>query len=313
MPTKPLQYSLTGHQDLLILSSEAMKHPPVLGKYNTTPHQCPRQADSNAKLLKLTQQFLSTTTPSKPSLTALPNELLILISKSMNQTTLSAFTQVNKTLHALLDKNLYKYNARYNWGDALDWAMQHGNLGVARKAIDATTNGIYRSRREHLGVFLVDAVHAACEAWPHPSSNNYIAIAELLLASGAKTRNLHEKTKYVPIYEVAQAGITQLARSLIRYGSPIEPPFGACSSATRYTTPLVPATINGHVEIVELLLVYGADVNGRVYQRRAPLDYASEAGYRFPEIKRLLESYEYQTKKLHVVSSSRGWVGQSCF
>ncbi|KAJ5742694.1 uncharacterized protein N7511_011095 [Penicillium nucicola] len=257
--------------------------------------------ESLEELSKLTDNFLSMTKSPKPSLPSLPNELLLEISKYMNQKTLPRFMRVNKNLHILLETPLYILNNRRNWGLALDWALKNGNTTVAHKAIKACTNGIFCSRREHLGRALVDAVHLACQTWPAPSSKNSIAIAQLLMEGGAKMRNLRQVPRTVPIFEAAMTGITELVELLIAHGSPLEPPIWSYCPEHAGVSPLVPATIGGHIEIVELLLAHGADVNGQAYSSKSPLDYACEPGYAYPEIRKILKKYQLQTKKRNIV------------
>ena len=47
----------------------------------------------------------------------------------------------------------------------------------------------------------------------------------------------------------------------------------------RHATPLHPAALYGHKEVVELLIAAGADVNAKEKYEKTPLHHASKAGY----------------------------------
>lgn len=70
------------------------------------------------------------------NLDALPNELLLMIAKSLDcQSSLNAFARINHHFHDLFNSFLYAYNVQHHGGDALHWAATHGQLETAQKSL----------------------------------------------------------------------------------------------------------------------------------------------------------------------------------
>lgn len=67
----------------------------------------------------------------------IPNEILLCIADLLEYSwDLNSFAQVNRPLHAILNRYLYQRNIREFHSSALSWAAMHGIESTARRMLD---------------------------------------------------------------------------------------------------------------------------------------------------------------------------------
>lgn len=104
-------------------------------------------------------------------------------------------------------------------------------------------------------------------------SAGYYELAQVLLAMSAQVEDRGQKNDCTPLMEAASAGHIEIIELLLRHGADVN----ALSSTGN--TPLMYACAGGHVEAVKTLLKNGANVEDHNENGHTPLMEAASAGH----------------------------------
>jgi hypothetical protein len=111
-----------------------------------------------------------------------------------------------------------------------------------------------------------------------------VADVEAILEQGTELINAEDNAGYMPIHEASLNGHLEVVKLLVKYGALYD-----VQSKIDFESPLLDAVENGHVPVVKYLLELGADPRKRDKQGRSCLDAAKE-GNESAEIRQEIES-----------------------
>jgi len=146
-----------------------------------------------------------------------------------------------------------------------------------------------RMQEEMLVAVFCTLLVAGCATRPfsHPIQdavvNGDLETIEALVATGADL-DVEDNRGRTPLYYASWYGRPEITKYLLSKGA--DPAKGA--AAKGYRNALHEAAYNGHVEVAEILIAHGMDVNCRTSAQHTPLHIA--AWHRYPEMVRLLIS-----------------------
>lgn len=104
-------------------------------------------------------------------------------------------------------------------------------------------------------------------------SAGYYELAQVLLAMSAQVEDRGQKNDCTPLMEAASAGHIEIIELLIRHGADVN------AQSSTGNTPLMYACAGGHVEAVKTLLSHGANVEDHNENGHTPLMEAASAGH----------------------------------
>nr|XP_023013184.1 alpha-latrotoxin-Lhe1a-like [Leptinotarsa decemlineata]XP_023013185.1 alpha-latrotoxin-Lhe1a-like [Leptinotarsa decemlineata] len=169
----------------------------------------------------------------------------------------------NKALNIFYEFDITSdvFNQRNNDGySILHYAAQQKNLDWTKKIlscpeIDIDTENLYGNTPFMLSVI-----------------NNELKIAELLKDKNADINHSNHK-KWTALHFTASKGLLECSEQLIKWGAKLDMKnnFGA--------TPLIRASINGNVQIVECLLKHDVDVNSLDINKWTSVHHAAKRGH----------------------------------
>jgi hypothetical protein len=111
-----------------------------------------------------------------------------------------------------------------------------------------------------------------------------VADVEAILEQGTELINAEDNAGYMPIHEASLNGHLEVVKLLVKYGALYD-----VQSKIDFESPLLDAVENGHVPVVKYLLDLGADPRKRDKQGRSCLDAAREANESL-EVRQEIES-----------------------
>lgn len=247
----------------------------------------------------------------------LPDELLLNMGEHItSESDLNNFHQVNRRLYRIFDEYRYIYNAKYHDGHALFWAVRYGNVTVVRKSVMAGTSlhprpwpftWVDGELDDHLPIkkyiktryprVINDPLTQAVR-WNQPevtktlfelgaygdwTPDKLVREADLETPSALKELLEHGvnpdyRKSYVAddrtaLFIAAHYGYSRTAELLLKHGADTE--------KTRYagSRPLHWAARFNHLDIIELLLDSGADINPQMnIYRETPINSAAKHG-----------------------------------
>ena len=134
-----------------------------------------------------------------------------------------------------------------NFGDALHYAAINGYINIVQYLVGkgADVNGKNKSGELLLVNILKNSIIK--------NESLYIQMITFLISSGANPYLKVSSSSYNPLELAAQKGFGSIVKSMLGYNNR-SPDFG---DALHY------ATINGYVNIIELLIDHGANINGK--------------------------------------------------
>ncbi|RLU18410.1 hypothetical protein DMN91_008767 [Ooceraea biroi] len=103
--------------------------------------------------------------------------------------------------------------------------------------------------------------------------NNHIDIAKIILAKDKNVDINESSGGFTPLHKAAEMGHLDLVNFLLEYGADIN------ARNDKDWTPIHGAALNGHLEIVNTLILKGADVNAELIMGCTPLHCAVEIGH----------------------------------
>lgn len=104
-------------------------------------------------------------------------------------------------------------------------------------------------------------------------SAGYYELAQVLLAMSAQVEDRGQKNDCTPLMEAASAGHVEIIELLIRHGADVN------AQSSTGNTPLMYACAGGHVEAVKVLLAHGANVEDHNENGHTPLMESASAGH----------------------------------
>lgn len=104
-------------------------------------------------------------------------------------------------------------------------------------------------------------------------SAGYYELAQVLLAMSAQVEDRGQKNDCTPLMEAASAGHIDIIELLIRHGADVN------AQSSTGNTPLMYACAGGHVSAVRTLLAHGANVEDHNENGHTPLMEAASAGH----------------------------------
>jgi ankyrin repeat protein len=148
------------------------------------------------------------TNPEGPFAT-IPKELYITISDFLPELAdLNAFTRTNKTIHALLNRTLYKNDAISPDPKALFWASTHNKPSTALLALNANTDPNSKTDK--------DPRLKGCTPILLASFHNSLAVLKLILLNDDANPNIRDyKWIRPPISWAAKQGHTEIVQTLL--------------------------------------------------------------------------------------------------
>ena len=167
----------------------------------------------------------------------------------------------SKKLEYLIDKDPALINISDRWQSTpLHWAARLEDNDIVKTLIDA---GASVRARDMYGN---TPLHCAAESWNevlHPRWNrdkerqlvSSESIVVLLIESGADI-NAVNKYDFTPLHEAARSGDIEVAEILIRAGADIN-----AKCVRRSLTPLHTAAYSGNCRVVKILIENGADIS----------------------------------------------------
>ncbi|KAL1953314.1 hypothetical protein VTO42DRAFT_3021 [Malbranchea cinnamomea] len=214
------------------------------------------------------------------SLSRLAAEICLCIADNLSQCDLNALCRTNRHFWALLNRYLYRYNARYHGASALFWAAQYGQNSTAEYSLKegADINSTDTSKRTPL--------LAAVERWvrlygfsyvfnykgiAYPTKEGDDAMIRLFLEKGADI-NAPNWTGLTPLHIASEAENGYLARLLLENGADIH----ATDELGR--TALHMAARTGREAVISLLAEKGCDIDARDLDQKTPLHTAVGSG-----------------------------------
>lgn len=132
--------------------------------------------------------------------------------------------------------------------------------------------------------------------------NGDIHAVEKLLSSGHAI-NVRDYCGWTPLHEAANHGYVDIAELLLKHGANVDDPGGA---SCKGVTPLHDAACCGHFSIMQLLMQYGANVTLKTHEGDTVLDYLEDWRDRVEDLSpEDLVEYEIMYKKLFAVVSTK--------
>lgn len=104
-------------------------------------------------------------------------------------------------------------------------------------------------------------------------SAGYFELAQVLLAMSAQVEDRGQKNDCTPLMEAASAGHVDIIELLLKHGADVN------AQSSTGNTPLMYACAGGHVAAVKLLLSNGANVEDHNENGHTPLMEAASAGH----------------------------------
>lgn len=104
-------------------------------------------------------------------------------------------------------------------------------------------------------------------------SAGYYELAQVLLAMSAQVEDRGQKNDCTPLMEAASAGHIDIIELLLKHGADVN------AQSSTGNTPLMYACAGGHVDAVKLLLAAGANVEDHNENGHTPLMEAASAGH----------------------------------
>ncbi|KFY01043.1 hypothetical protein O988_02936 [Pseudogymnoascus sp. VKM F-3808] len=194
----------------------------------------------------------------------LPTELLSHIgSHVISLQTLRALACANRLFYAVFDPLLYQRDAQSSCSSAIDWAAEHGNMGILEKSlrhgaeVPLCAPGYGFSQREQRVVYGMKTSYKFASRPPHPLclavQNGHVDVAELLILRGCDVNMKNPACFSLLCLAVIHSHICMLKILLS---------LGACQDNNTIfsrNSPIQIAAFYGDDAIVELLLHYGSD------------------------------------------------------
>lgn len=146
---------------------------------------------------------------------------------------------------------------------------------LSRTLIAACTDNDVNAVRRLLveGNSLNDATDDGDSLLSLACSAGYYELAQVLLAMSAQVEDRGQKNDCTPLMEAASAGHIEIIELLIRHGADVN------AQSSTGNTPLMYACAGGHVEAVKTLLSHGANVEDHNENGHTPLMEAASAGH----------------------------------
>lgn len=146
---------------------------------------------------------------------------------------------------------------------------------LSRTLIAACTDNDVNAVRKLLieGNTLNDATDDGDSLLSLACSAGYYELAQVLLAMSAQVEDRGQKNDCTPLMEAASAGHIDIIDLLIRHGADVN------AQSSTGNTPLMYACAGGHVSAVKTLLVHGANVEDHNENGHTPLMEAASAGH----------------------------------
>lgn len=146
---------------------------------------------------------------------------------------------------------------------------------LSRTLIAACTDNDVNAVRRLLveGNSLNDATDDGDSLLSLACSAGYYELAQVLLAMSAQVEDRGQKNDCTPLMEAASAGHIEIIELLIRHGADVN------AQSSTGNTPLMYACAGGHVEAVKTLLNHGANVEDHNENGHTPLMEAASAGH----------------------------------
>jgi ankyrin repeat domain-containing protein 17 len=146
---------------------------------------------------------------------------------------------------------------------------------LSRTLIAACTDNDVNAVRRLLveGNSLNDATDDGDSLLSLACSAGYYELAQVLLAMSAQVEDRGQKNDCTPLMEAASAGHIEIIELLIRHGADVN------AQSSTGNTPLMYACAGGHVEAVKALLNHGANVEDHNENGHTPLMEAASAGH----------------------------------
>lgn len=201
-------------------------------------------------------------------LSNLPTELVQAIAELLSEKDVSVFAQLNRQFFDILIDYLYARNATRSNASALLWAADKGYESTARQAL---ANGAKPSATNRKGD---TSLHLATNA-------GNLSMARFLLNAGVDV-NQQNKYSEIPLNAPARDGNKELVKLLLDQPgidpdvlgrARIRPP------RLREQTPLSYAAMNGHVDVLNILLATNrVNIESKDSRGWTPLAYAAAYG-----------------------------------
>jgi ankyrin repeat protein len=191
-------------------------------------------------------------------------ELLIAIQERLEELTgVDAFARSSRVLYEIVNRQLYRRNARKD-GYALRWAANEGRMDTARRYL-AETAGIHRKRQ----FYYLPIVSAA--------SRGHADMVELLVTETGANVNCHSKDCTTPLIAAVQNGDTAVIRVLIDRHA--DPNFGSDPTNPGLRRPMWHAVCHQRVNSVKALVEKGAEWDYVEGTQMTPLEMATSMGF----------------------------------
>ncbi|KAI1653011.1 ankyrin [Daldinia decipiens] len=260
------------------------------------------------------------------SITSLPNELLVEISRHLNRTAdLSSLSATSRRFHFVVNPILYSF-AAVNYPDILSWACEAGKIEIVKKLLKArqSPNVLTSNSRD---LFLEDLMGIE---WIRDMTDTRAVLSSIIsrkqrvverrsrhntdpptynknLRTRKRTRRVRKYLRlalrnfWFPLHSAAIAGSTELVKLLVDYGALLDVPAHAIyncqpryhrkeiKSEFYYWTPLHTALCCGNEAVANMLISLGASTNVEINKRKSSaLHWAARGGY-LSTIRLLLE------------------------
>lgn len=205
--------------------------------------------------------------PSKTSLSDLPNELLLMIARHLRkQADINSLANTDHRLHSLLQPVLYRCNATHYRRSALAFGAFFGYTSVVQKSLEADSTKL--SKRIWSPLTCLDYKHSVlCIAIRRCNQE----VVGLLLRKGVNTEFAccHPTTALIT---AAQYDLRGIMRLLLEGGANVH------ARDIEDETRLYHAAVNSSRSSIQLLLGYGAQPNHENEEGRTPLSEAEIKG-----------------------------------
>lgn len=216
-------------------------------------------------------------------LPALPNELLLMIGDNLSAQELSRLVLASRHMHALFNDNLYKKSVQTRGNFTLYWAAMTGEISVVRRVLalgskpDEPCKHEGDLRRRFTSCMTVPETALLCAIM-----FNKLEVVKMLLDQGTDI-NRQGRAQENPLEYAVRVGgrdehgrgRDEIVRMLLRRNADIN------QSSPRNVTALHSATVHKagpeSLEMIQLLLDSGADVNSPDEDLNTPLHNARDA------------------------------------